>query len=461
MNDTLRNGYLKALGARVLSEANDLKRTPEALARELGLSQERVNQVISGEATESDARSLIDRMTQHYPINLADVWVEPDDTDDGLLIVTDKQSKATSRIFERTARDGGLTPYYEYRDTAMSRLGPFKPEWIQPLRIVTDSDPENPDVAYNKGHLLHQFTFFIGEVNFYWEVDGKKYCAEMNTGDSNYITPFVPHSFTSRNPDALGLIIAVTFAGSMRRAIDEFSRIGGPASDRLAGNLRDTGNAFRAKLNRHMAAESMSASVLRARAAAAGLTENRIDEILSGGVTPTVDELDVLAASLNVRAQDLMVSPLAAGEEVVLAYADCEDQRSWPDTNSPACRLAELARTRHQPGLKGFGVEVLAEQDPGDDASFVHGLFGYIYNHGSDPVRLHWQDGRMATLEPGGSAAVRPMVPHRFSRAPDTAGGRCFVVRVPGHLEDQALDEYARFAPAGRQRATGETTRWF
>jgi hypothetical protein len=31
-------------------------------------------------------------------------------------------------------RDGKPEPYYEYRDTAMSALGPFKPEWILELR---------------------------------------------------------------------------------------------------------------------------------------------------------------------------------------------------------------------------------------------------------------------------------------------------------------------------------------
>eukprot|EP01050_Picozoa_sp_SAG11_P012331 SAG11_NODE_1364_length_5109_cov_2.966866_7_plen_80_part_00 len=58
--------------------------------------------------------------------------------------------------------------YYAYRDSAMSRLGPFRPEWIEELRVVSDPDPENPDVGYNNGHLMMQTTFFIGPVNFYY-----------------------------------------------------------------------------------------------------------------------------------------------------------------------------------------------------------------------------------------------------------------------------------------------------
>ena len=30
--------------------------------------------------------------------------------------------------------------------------------------------PDNPDVAYNNGHLLFQATFFIGPVNFYYDL---------------------------------------------------------------------------------------------------------------------------------------------------------------------------------------------------------------------------------------------------------------------------------------------------
>ena len=104
----------------------------------------------------------------------------------------------------------------------MSRTADFKPEWIQPIRVVKNNSSDNPDVAYNKGHFLHQCTFFIGEVNFYWEIKGIKHCVEMNTGDSNYITPFIPHSFASRNENKLGIIIAVTFGSEVSKSLNEF-----------------------------------------------------------------------------------------------------------------------------------------------------------------------------------------------------------------------------------------------
>ena len=42
--------YRRSLGARILSEANDLKRTSESLANELGYDHEDIRRVISGES---------------------------------------------------------------------------------------------------------------------------------------------------------------------------------------------------------------------------------------------------------------------------------------------------------------------------------------------------------------------------------------------------------------------------
>ena len=40
----------------------------------------------------------------------------------------------------------------------------------------------------------------------------------MNTGDSNYITPYWPHSFTSRDPKQKAYILAITFGGGSEKS---------------------------------------------------------------------------------------------------------------------------------------------------------------------------------------------------------------------------------------------------
>lgn len=448
--------YLESLGARIRSEANDLKRTPEALASDLGVGPETVDAVMAGKAEIETAKGILLSMAEIYPISLADIWVDSDDTDHGVCLMTAENSKKSSRVFSRPDRTGNLTEYYEYRDTAMSRGAPFKPEWIMELRNVSDSEPDNPDVAYNNGHLMHQTTFFIGPVNFYWEVDGKRYCAEMNTGDSNYITPFVPHSFASRDPEKPGLIIAVTFLGLVGRAMRDFIAIGAESIDRAAGDLRNQ-KAFYQRLSRHCAAASISREDLETRAVRAGVEATRAQRIFSGMELPNAPEIEILASLLMVRPADLMVYPLERSDEVVVQQFREGESWSFPDDNSPAYRLTELARSRQQPYMKGFEITVLG----GAGVTFEHCLHEYVYNYGDAPVELVWEQDRSATLEPGDSAYIRPFISHHFERPDGSGEGNLVAIRVPGQLTDQVFDEYATFAPEGRNRVGAEMKRWF
>ena len=458
MNKKPETSYSKALGARILSEANDLKRTPEALAAELNMPLNVVQNVIAGTVEIGTARTVIEAIVKTYPISFADLWIEPDDTDEGIVIMRAEESQATSRVFDRKDRSGKLYPYYEYRDTAMSRTGPFKPEWIKELRVVDDADPDNQDIAFNNGHLLHQQTFVVGEVNFYWSLGGEKFCAEMNTGDSNYITPYVPHSFASRNADALGLVVAVTFGGHVRRALADFARVDEASVNDLSGDLRSFESGYRARLARHLASESMTVRELTRRLVRLSVTEGRATA-LAGGARPDMGEVQLVAAAMNVRPADLMVSTLEADEEVIVHSASDGGTRLLPEVNAANYRIRELARTKHQPSLKGFAVDVLS--DGKNEAEFRHSLFEYIYNYGDESILLRWADEREALLNPGDSACIQPMIPHSFVRPKGANEGQLCVVRVPGALDERVIDEFASFASEGRQRVIRETRQWF
>jgi quercetin dioxygenase-like cupin family protein len=455
MTEKQRQIYLKRLGARILSEANDLKRTPEAMASELGLGEEVVLSVMRGESSLEDARSLAQRIADTYPVTLSKLWVEHDDTDDGVRVSRAADTKASSRIFDRPDRSGTKKPYYEYRDTAMSRNGPFKPEWIKELRVVTGKDPDNPDVAYNNGHLLHQVTFFIGPVNFYWQTNGKRHCAELNTGDSNFITPFVPHSFTSRDPDQPGLIVAVTFSAQVHRSLDELGALDPDDADALAGDMRD-GAIFAVRLKRLMAEECLDERGMLDAMTAKSISVDRAQALIEGAA-PTGEECILLARILSVQPRDLMAETMAPESDVVVQYRDTAPSRLYPSDNDPTYKIRPLARHSHQAHVKGFELLVLAHEG----ALLRHHLHQYVYNFGGAPTRLSWAGGRETILNPGDSAYFRPMVEHRFSRIDDEAEPRLVVIRVPGNLTQEAVDEYAGFNPERRSRAILETSRWF
>jgi alcohol dehydrogenase class IV len=445
--------WLSELGSRVLSEANDLKRTPDVLAKETGVDLKVVNAVIDGTGDSEAARALLMRMAATYPIPLDEVWLDLADTDEGARVMREADSRASGRVFVRRDRSGRDVSYYEYRDTAMSRVAPFKPEWVQPLRFVNDYDPDNLSVAFNNGHLLHQLTFYIGEVNVYWVTEERRFCARMNTGDSSYMAPFVPHSFTSRDPECPGLILAVTYTGEVHPALQALGRLNaGDAAD-LSGDLRDAVSAFGAIVRRYAAADSLSPAGLAARLVDEGVIPERA-RCLSEGLALPGDDIQALARVLGVRPADLLVTPLGMGEDVVIRHAGAP--RPYPDAAAPAYWIRDLARTPHQPGLRGFDFHLAA--DAAGDGTMRHHLHEYVYNYGGEPVALEWAGARSDVLEPGASTYFEPMVAHRFRAAGPE--GRLAVIRTPGRLTDAVLREYATYGP-DRARAVRESKQWF
>ena len=109
-SDNGDRAYAKRLGSRIFSEANDLKRTPDALARELGWEIADVQRVINGEADIETSKALLMQMTEAYPVALSALWLDPDDTDEGVVIMSSAASAASGRVFERKDRNGELSP---------------------------------------------------------------------------------------------------------------------------------------------------------------------------------------------------------------------------------------------------------------------------------------------------------------------------------------------------------------
>lgn len=476
LNDQSTHRRLIAqMGSQLLSEANDLKRPLEIAAAEMGVELPFLDAFMNGDVELDAAHHFLRTMSTTYPVALSDLLVETDDTAHGARITTAAEGESTRRILDRQDRTGVRTPYYEYRDSAMSRLGPFRPEWIKELRVVEDNEAENPDVQYNNGHLMMQTTLFIGPVNFYYiGSDGKKKTAVCNTGDSNFITSFVPHSFASRDPDRDALIIAVTYGGQVRSSLADLGRIGSDNLTEMAGDRRDAVSQRATVLNRHIQAESMSPEQLTPLAVDSGVSsEARVAELVAGA-EPTPAEVSAMATALSIRESDLMVAELKPTEEIVVTrYEDSLDlARDYGSTYN----VAPLARTRHQPDLKTFSFEVKDEASPG--AQLQVGLHQFIYNYGTEPIEFEWGPAcdKKQTLQPGDSTYVAPMVPHRFNatdkeavisttvhpNGTDAAKGRyLFVVRIPGSVNGGTLAEFSTYQVDGRVRVGQETMRWY
>eukprot|EP00397_Hematodinium_sp_SG-2012_P020512 GEMP01021137.1.p1 GENE.GEMP01021137.1~~GEMP01021137.1.p1 ORF type:complete len:704 (+),score=133.52 GEMP01021137.1:71-2182(+) len=441
-NVAARKKYVQDIGRRLLSEANDIKRPLDLVAKEMGLDSSVIPRILDGRMDVDTAQGLLSKVCRHYPVAMSSLWVDPDDTLDGVLCTSAEVSEASGRVLSRPNREGVLSDYYEYRDTAMSRLAPFRPEWIRMIRTVYDDDPENPDVVYNKGHLLLQLTFFIGPVNFYYcKPDGTKVCAKMNTGDSNWIAPFVPHSFAKRGDgDELACIVACTYGSQIMPAMGTISRL------QRALNV----STFESQLARLMEIEVMSKKHLES------LVSQGVGDVLNGVRECAWDDARELATVLNCRPEDLMRTPVVPGEVVVERLSN--DPRPYPVSCAsgevPAYLFRQCARYAQQPLMKAFDMEIV----PPGGAIMDISLHQYLFNYSDEPCTLAWGDGMTQPLEPNASAYIQPTVRWRlYSHSP----AHIFTVWIPGSLTTEMLWELGCCDRRGIDRVGCESTRWY
>ncbi len=440
------------------NQMNGWKRTVASLASDIKWSQDDLERMFQGRTDRDELQTLAIAMSQVYPTTLEKLLMPTNDTLNNVLIMRACDSIASSRIYERVNGMNETVPYYEYRDTAMSVLSPIKPEWIKEEVNVDGTDPDDPKVVYNKGHFEHQMTFFIGPVNFYYRVHGVSYMAEMETGDSNYITPFNPHSFTTRDSNRLALIIAVTFEGDVARAQKEMYILG---SDRGAKRFYlDASNGPKAQIK--LLYQHMRAEYLRPEDLTELLhdTEISTDDILNENSMFSEYERELLSRKLHIAPNDLMVSEYDETAQVLIKQHDASRGRGFPDSDNPQYMIHPLVRSPWMPQMKGFNIEVLAHE-PDLQNGIESPLHQYLFNYGDTPVNIAWSaDGHSHEdrLEPEDSIYLQPWVRLALG-AGDGNSGRMLSLGVTGAITSAVQQELSRMPDI--QRVSKETTGWF
>ena len=448
---------MKAQGQRILSELNDLKRTIKACANELGWNLQEVENIIKGETTPDLMEAFIKVMCETYPVNRADLEINADDTRLGIKIMHAAASKKSARIFERHDRYGNLTPYYEYRDTATSRLCAFRPEWIKELRVVNDKNSQNPDVIYNNGHFMHQITFFVGPVNFYYDINGHKTCEIMSTGDSNYITPYFPHSFTSRNVKEEAYIVAVTFGGDVHRALNELYRMGKNRASKYLINTKNTMAGVQDLLDYHLKNELLTRDLLQKRLK---VVAQPVD-IMDRSKTFSLFELEAIADHLGVEVTDLTLPPHRQDEVVVVKKRVDVESYYFPSNEKAHYKIWPGARCRMMPLVKSFNIEILSNASL-TSPEFENGLYTYVFNYSSGTAMLFWRFEKKIyseILEPEDSVCIQPFIPYGYRKHSPHEDVKLFSVSIPSSINLSVQREMSGFATF--DRVASEDKCWF
>ena len=434
-------------GQNFLGILNDIKRRPEDAARELEVSLDEINSILSGKKELS--ADIVDKATKIWPVNARDFYVIHDDCPQGIKIMRSEESKQSSRIMERAGH-----PYYEYRDTAMSKTAPFRPEWIMELCSVDDNDPRNKLVQWNNGHFLHQFTYFIGEVNFYYiDSDGEKKVAVMNTGDSMYITPFVSHSFASRNgAKQPGLILALTYGskitGDIQQELSTLLNLG----QEFALDFSTVEKSTSALLKYFREISSLSLDEISKRA---NIPTNKIVEFESGKTTPSNIDLQNLAKALTANLRDLL--PNDKTENKVIVKHHDEGKKWFYPNQTRAYEFVELANTTTLPYSKSFEIKI--NNMDNNELDLRAGLHQYVYNIGNNTITINWiLDGQIFSekIHPNDSLCIKPFVEHNFR-----GEGKLLVLRIGGKIVGDSQRELSFVGKENTKRAISETMQWF
>ena len=451
VSDT-KNPELVRFGNYFLGMLNDLKRRPEDAANELNVSLEEITGIIEGK--KEITSKIISRAVKIWPVNYRDFFLIHDDCPDGIKIMRNEDSAKSSRVMDR----GGM-PYYEYRDTAMSSVALFRPEWIEELCIVEDNDPNNLAVQWNNGHFMHQFTYFIGDVNYYYRGPvGEKKVAIMNTGDSVYGTPFRPHSFATRKgAKKNGLILALTYGNQLAADTQqELSAIGKELSLPYWLDFSSRKNAFAVLLNFHRNCASLSFEELEKRTS---INKEKLIQYENSSEIPSYETIVSLATAMNVNARDLLPNDVIEDKVIVQYY---KDSAKWyfPETTK-TYEIVELAHSRNLPFSKAFEFTTLKENDSNslEELDLIVGLHQYIYNVGENTVHLNWKINNKShteELKPGDSAYIKPNVPHNFR-----SKGKLMVLRIAGRIAGDAQRELSSLDKNDAHRAISEVSMWF
>ncbi|MDA1196489.1 MAG: helix-turn-helix domain-containing protein [Nanoarchaeota archaeon] len=437
---------LKRMGENFRCILNDLKRRPQDAAKDLEVQEQDIMDIIEGKTALS--HDIVEKATKVWPVNARDFFLLNDDCPTGLKIMRKEESEKSARIMDR-----GGAPYYEYRDTVASSLALFRPEWIQEECFVEDNDPENPKVQWNNGHFMHQFTYFRGHVNFYYrDQEGNKQVFVTETGDSMYITPFVPHTFTTRNnpENKKGLILALTYGNKVvGEAQQELSALGKELSSQFALNFTSKEKACGDLITFYKDGASISSEELAKRA---DIPKERLASYEEGATLPEISQVAKIASALSINTKELL--PFDEIEKKVITQKHSEGKK-WMFAD--AYEMISMAQTKSLPNSKAIECTIIKEGDR--ELDIKNGLHQYIYNVGKTPVKVFWEkEGQQyeETINQDDSCYIEPFVPHCFR-----GKGKIIILRIGGRIAGGPQIELSLIGKGNSKRAIGETLQWF
>lgn len=161
-----------------------------------------------------------------------------------------------------------------------------------------------------------------------------------------------------------------------------------------------------------------------------------------------------IAKALDCKPEDLMVTPVQAGEVIVEKKSDADVLRYFPHNEKTRYIIRKCSRQIHQPLVKTFDLEVV----PPGGAVMDISLHQYVFNYSEHACVIECDDEVRQPLAAKGSIYIQPTVRWRLC---SKHAAQVFIVGIPGHLTADTLAEVGLCEPYGVARIGAESTRWY
>ena len=420
---------------------NDLKRRPEDAAKDLKISLKKINNILSNKS-KLDFKTIT-QAVKIWPVNYGDFFSFYDDAKLGFKIMRSNKSEKSKRIMNR-----GGKPYYLYKDTIMSKLSPFRPELITELAIVDNNNPNNFNVKYNNGHFLHQFTYFIGPVNFYYIENNKKKVAKMNTGDSMYISPYVCHSFTTRKnkKGILGKILALTYTDKLdNETLNEITALGFDIAKKYRINLKNKNNSFWSNLENFFKNSSLTFKEFKRQ------TSLDLSKMKNMKKIPSDKIIKKLSIFLNINYREFF--PPSNTVEVKVQKYSKSKKWFYPSINKKDYSFKELTNIPQLPYSRGYELTLL--NDKNHKSYLDVPSHQYIYNLGPSKINFII-NGKKGFLNPLDSLYIKPNNKHLFYKK-----GKLLILRLGGKISGDSLYQLSMISEKNLKKTINDNRPWF
>jgi methylphosphonate synthase len=412
---------------------NDIKRDSSTAKKELNVSNTKLNKYLNTEKPIN--LNLIRKICSVYPIHPQEMISSKILFNKPFKYFSAASSKKTARILKR-----GKLDYYEYRDTVITNNSPFKPEWIRELCFVKNNNPQNKILEWNKGHLLHQLTYFVGKVNFYYiDEYNKKRVAVMNTGDTMYISPYTPHTFATRDKDLKAHIIAVTFTGKITNEIQ--NHLQGFKKD----NLKDyiSFNSLKGLVDRKLKDNCLNYPTFEKMIKEKNLRKKILDKKISISLKKKLSKyLDISFNSFE--------HTISSKKTIIKKREECLEY-NYP-ANKNGTIIIDLLSLNYLSGCKMFQIKVNNKSKSNFYDSSKH---QYIYILKDNISFKH--NKKIINLKVGDSLYVKPF--EKFKLYGN--GGSALIIRLEGNLSDQIIFELSKINSKNIGRVINEKEKWY